>query len=56
MLNPKVFKNQSELYRAEHKKFLFNAAKCKVGSRADRVYSYYAYDADWRNDRYLRTS
>ena len=30
--------------------------KPKVGSRADRVYSYYANDKDWRNDRYLRIS
>lgn len=56
MLDPKVFEGQAELYRAERKKFLYNAAKCKVGSRADRVYSYYAYDNDWRRDRYLSIS
>lgn len=54
--DPKCFARQSELYQGKHREFLFNAAKCKVGSRADRVYSYYAYDADWRRDRYLKVS
>lgn len=27
-----------------------------MGSRADRVYCYYAYDNDWRRDKYLKTS
>lgn len=56
MLNKQVLANQSELYQAEHNKFLFHAAKCKVGSKADRVYSYYDYDDSWRRDRYLRVS
>ena len=30
--------------------------KPKIGSRADRVYSYYANDRDWRADRYLHVS
>lgn len=39
-----------------HREFLFKTSKCKVRSKADRVYSYYAYDADWRRDRYLSVS
>ena len=31
-------------------------SKPKIGSRADRVYAYYANDRDWSNDRYLRVS
>jgi len=54
MSDNKIFKEQSELYKNEHRKFMFS--KLAVGSRADRVYSYYAYDRDWRADRYLRTS
>ena len=30
--------------------------KPKIGSRADRVYSYYSNTSDWRADRYLRIS
>lgn len=56
MLNPPVFNVQSELYQAEHKRFLYHAAKNKVGSRADRVYSYYRYNNDWNQDKYLTTS
>ena len=56
MLNPNVHSVQSELYRAEHKKFLFHASKCKVGSRADRVYSYYNYNNNWNRDKFLKTS
>ena len=56
MLNPIVHSVQSELYRAEHKKFKFHASKCKVGSRADRVYSYYSYNNNWNKDKYLTGS
>lgn len=56
MHDPKLFNYQAELYQAEHKKFLYNAAKCKVGSRADRVYTYYGYNNDWRRDKYLSIS
>ena len=56
MLDPKVFGEQAELYRGEHKKFLYKAAKCKVGSRADRVYNYYAHQDSWNRDRYLVVS
>ena len=45
MHDPRVFKRQSELYKGKHNEFLFKAAKCKVGSNADRVYSYYDYDS-----------
>ena len=55
ILNDKdKFRDQSELYRAEHNRFLFT--KPQVGSRADRVYIYYAYNQQWRADKYLRTS
>jgi hypothetical protein len=30
--------------------------KPKIGSRADRVYSYYSNTSDWRGDRYLHVS
>lgn len=45
---------QSLLYQACHNQFMFT--KPKVGGRADRVYSYYDYDRDWRRDRYLSIS
>ena len=54
MTNPDTFAEQSLLYRAEHKRFMFS--KPKVGDRADRVYSYYANDDNWRKDRYLSIS
>ena len=30
--------------------------KPSIGSRADRVYSYYDNDRDWRSDNYLHVS
>lgn len=54
MSDTQVFEQQSLLYQATHRKF--NFTKPKIGSRADRVYSYYANDRDWRGDRYLRIS
>ena len=54
MTDKDTFKSQSLQYQAAHNQFMFS--KPKVGSRADRVYSYYDNDRDWRSDRYLSIS
>ena len=54
MCDPETFENQSLLYKATHRQFMFT--KPKIGSRADRVYSYYSNTSDWRADRYLHIS
>ena len=54
MLNQDLFTQQSLQYQATHKKFMFT--RNKIGSRADRVYSYYSNSNDWRTDKYLRIS
>ena len=54
--NKATFNEQSELYQGKHHEFLFKAAKCKVKSKADRVYRYYHYNDEWRKDRFLRLS
>ena len=54
MCNPETFNDQSLLYKACHNKFMFT--KPKVGSRADRVYTYYANSSDWKSDRFLSIS
>lgn len=54
MNDNETFAGQSLLYRATHKQFMFT--KPSVGSRADRVYSYYADERNWRRDRYLHIS
>ena len=54
MFNKDAFSKQSLLYQSHHKKFLFT--RPKVGDRADRVYSYYTNNDDWRKDKYLHTS
>ena len=54
MTDSATFENQSLLYKAQHRQFLFT--KPKIGSRADRVYAYYQNRRDWTADRYLRVS
>ena len=46
----------SKVYKGTHNEFLYKAAKCKVKSKADRVYRYYGYDGDWRKDKFLKLS
>jgi len=54
MFNKNAFKKQSFFYQGTHQQFMF--FKPKVGDRADRVYSYYAYRDDWNKDNYLKKS